>query len=585
MLRGNARLEGDFSGIETTKIRFSLLVLSGQYYERPMILQGLERDVAISVGEAGLILFSGWLLSFSISKLIGLIVRPEGEKGQKTVERLRRLIRKVVASVSFLSAICLSGLNAYLLVSKRGVWSTQLEYLAKISPEARLALAFGLVKIVVGAWLCSFALGWSDKGIVRLGQWAKSLSDLTKNDESINRLTTSFNVVVQRCSWLAFAWFSAATLGLPDAAVNAVLIGIKVYALISSGLLLWRSLDVAIETAQELSRRVNRDNTWMGFYDSLQFLVPLFRRSVEYIIYVTFASMAVAQVDFIAWLAEWGPRTIRVIGYFFMARVAVAIATVLTDEWAARRKDREDSQRILTLVPLFQSILKYSIYFFVGVAILGEIGVDPGPILAGAGIVGLAVGMGAQSVIKDVVTGFFVLFEDYFGVGDFVQIGDVKGVVMGVDLRTTRLRDMEGGLHIIPNGEVTSVVHYSRDYSNAVVDIGVAYDSDLTQVREALLELGVRLHANDERIEEATKVLGVQNLGESDIVVRTLTRTKPGAHFEVARVLREEIKNTFDALGIEIPFPRRVMLFQDAMGREIDHKTLLSAAGKEAASA
>ncbi|MCH2109566.1 MAG: hypothetical protein MK135_09560, partial [Polyangiaceae bacterium] len=344
-----------------------------------MAFQGLEKDAAIAAGELVGILFAGWLLSHLIGRLVLLIMGGSQEGPSPLATRIRRMIAKTGALFTFLTAFGVTALNGWLLFTHRGVWSTQVEFLQRISPEARQALLVAVLKVGAGAWLCSFLLGWVGKGLAWGREWLKS-QEWSSNQESVDRLTYSLTRIIERVTWLAFAWYGAKTIGVPESVVGLLLTAIKVYAIIALGLLLWRALDVVIETLQQLSERIKNEYVWMSYYDRLQFLVPLARRSLEYIIYFSFASMAMQQVDFISGVALWGPRAVRVIGYFFIARVAVAVVTLTIDELASRKAktDLESNQRLLPLVPLCQSILKYAIYFAVSVAILGAVGVDPG---------------------------------------------------------------------------------------------------------------------------------------------------------------------------------------------------------------
>ena len=240
------------------------------------------------------------------------------------------------------------------------------------------------------------------------------------------------------------------------------------------------------------------------------------------------------------------------------------LSTFLLEETMLRKGGltQQQQQRRATLVPLFGSIITYAIYFVAGVMILKVFGIDPTPILAGAGIAGLAVGLGAQNLINDMVCGFFILFEEHFLIGDFIRIQDAEGWVEAIDLRTTRIRDNAGRHHIIRNGQINDLIHYSKDFTNAVVDVGVAYESDLNAVFDVLKKVGEDLNSENEMVLEATAVKGLENFGESELLIRTVTRVKPGCHLPVERDLRRRIKTAFDENGIEIPYARRVMIMQ-----------------------
>jgi small conductance mechanosensitive channel len=192
---------------------------------------------------------------------------------------------------------------------------------------------------------------------------------------------------------------------------------------------------------------------------------------------------------------------------------------------------------------------------------MGELGINIAPLLAGAGIAGLAIGFGGQALVKDVITGFFMLLENQYGVGDIISVDDAHtGAVEKMTLRITVLRDGEGKAHFIPNGTITRVVVLSKSYAKALVDIGVSYDADVDQAMAELRIIGEELaEAWPDRVTEPTEVQGVQTLGDSAVTIRTLTRTAPGKQWEVAREFRRRVFNRFKEKGIEIPFPQMVV--------------------------
>lgn len=190
--------------------------------------------------------------------------------------------------------------------------------------------------------------------------------------------------------------------------------------------------------------------------------------------------------------------------------------------------------------------------------VLGELGMDLKPILAGAGILGLAVGFGAQTLVKDVITGFFILLENQIRVGDTVTAAGCSGQVEAVNLRTTVLRDADGKTHIIPNSAITVVTNATRDWSRALLDVSVAYKEDVDRCMKVLHEVGeamARDASYGHRLLGAFEYPVVQSLGDSGVVLRVLVRTKAHEGANVQRELRRRIKIAFDAAAIEIPFP------------------------------
>jgi len=201
-----------------------------------------------------------------------------------------------------------------------------------------------------------------------------------------------------------------------------------------------------------------------------------------------------------------------------------------------------------------------AVIFFLLMA-LQEFGVNIGPLVAGAGIAGVALGFGAQSLVKDVISGFFLLMENQFGVGDIISVDEKHtGTVERMTLRVTQIRDTQGKAHFIPNGSVVRVVVLSKEFARAQVDVGVGYDTDIDAAIELLTRIGQELaEAWPDRVLEPTQVLGVEDLGESAVTLRTLTKTAPAKQWEVARELRRRILMAFREAGIDIPYPQRVI--------------------------
>ena len=218
---------------------------------------------------------------------------------------------------------------------------------------------------------------------------------------------------------------------------------------------------------------------------------------------------------------------------------------------------RLKEQRAKTLGGLFTNVLLVVVSVITVLMIL-DVFVSIGPLLASVSVIGLAISFGAQSLVKDVISGTFMLIEGQFGIGDVVRVGDTSGMVEKMTLRTTILRDLHGVVHVIPNGEITRVSNMTKTWSRAVIDVGVAYGEDVDKVIETLKNLVAEFHAEPAwgpLLVEAPEVPGVENLADSSVVVRVTAKTLPLKQWDVARELRRRIKNRFDAEGIEIPYP------------------------------
>ena len=210
-------------------------------------------------------------------------------------------------------------------------------------------------------------------------------------------------------------------------------------------------------------------------------------------------------------------------------------------------------QRTETLRHIIRGVSKAILILVVVLTVSSELGFNIGPVLASAGIVGLAVGFGAQSLVKDVISGFFILFEDQFGIGDIIKIGDFTGVVERMTLRATVLRNLEGQVYVAPNGNIQNVIVMTKEWARAVLDLTVSHKEELGRVIDLLQRIGARL-AQDwpDRILEQPVVLGVERLDDSGVTIRSIVKTPPFKHAEVLREWRRRVKDEFDKAGIEL---------------------------------
>jgi small conductance mechanosensitive channel len=222
------------------------------------------------------------------------------------------------------------------------------------------------------------------------------------------------------------------------------------------------------------------------------------------------------------------------------------------------------SARARTLLPLLRTMLMVLLIGAVALVVLSEFGVNIAPLLAGFGVIGLAIGFGAQTLVKDVITGAFILAEDQISVGDVVKIGTHAGLVEKLSLRTLWLRGLDGNVHVIPFSEVNTVENMTKDFSRYVFDVGVAYREDTDQVIGVLAEIGAEMQQDPEYrdlITEPLEVLGVDSFGDSAVVIKARITTRPIQQWKVGREFNRRMKKRFDALGIEIPFPHRTLYF------------------------
>ena len=236
-----------------------------------------------------------------------------------------------------------------------------------------------------------------------------------------------------------------------------------------------------------------------------------------------------------------------------------------------RGDQAEREARARTLVGVLNNALRTAAITVGAIMILEEFTVPIGPLLGGVAVIGLAVAFGAQSLIKDYFTGFMVLLEQQYVLGDVIKIGEISGQVENITLRLTVLRDFEGRVHFIPHGQITTVTNMTHGWSRAVIDIGVAYDQDADRVIGVLTELARELRADPQfgpLILEDASMLGVDTLGDSSVVIKFGIKTRPAKQWDVRREMLRRIKRRFGELGIEIPYPQQtVWLREEGQGR------------------
>ena len=236
---------------------------------------------------------------------------------------------------------------------------------------------------------------------------------------------------------------------------------------------------------------------------------------------------------------------------------------VLPDKHGVERVKRTE-----TLARIVEATLRVVILTGALLMVLKQVGIEIAPLLAGAGVVGLAVGFGAQNLVKDVIGGFFILFENHMNVGDVVRISGVAGLVESINLRVTVLRDLEGSVHIVPNGDIGVLTNMTKEYSRAVIEIGVAYKENVDRVISVLEEVAEGMRKDEifgELIIEPMEVLGLDSFGDSSVNIKVRMKTKPIEQWRVAREFRKRVKKIFDEKGIEIPFPHRTIYIGEAL--------------------
>jgi small conductance mechanosensitive channel len=518
-------------------------------------------NILIILAEVGLVILVFVLLRWILGKLFKLFIRLSILKSDDIkIKILRRNMTGFLLLSCLLSCVFIIAANGFLIYRRENIQAYTLDLIRRIPSGFWLALGIGIAEsigVIIAAVITLKVIKyWLETGSNR----AKKLDQNTADDESIDAFFTALNRRIRGGVWLWVLISCTQFLKLPTVVSEYLYIALRIYLLIGVGLLILKAVAAIVDTLDVLSVKYSSPDNLLRFYDRLQYLIPFLKRCLELVIYVCIATLVIQQVELIAKLATFGLRIIKIIGIIFISRVLFEVLYLLLEEVLFNNNNLTETQknRRLTLIPLFRSLLQYFVYFSVTISILYILDINPTPILAGAGIVGIAVGLGAQTLINDIVCGFFILFENYYLVGDYIEAGKaedktVEGTVEAIELRTTRIRHPNGQLHIIRNGDIGSITNYSKQYIFAVVEVYVPYNSNLTHIYQVIEEIGQQLKTNDPDVLEPTLVDGVESMGESNLLLRTLTKVKPGKHIQIQRSLRKMFMDTLLMEGILLP--------------------------------
>jgi small conductance mechanosensitive channel len=256
------------------------------------------------------------------------------------------------------------------------------------------------------------------------------------------------------------------------------------------------------------------------------------------------------------WVVELIIPAVNVVLWLIIAFIVNRISKAVI--FKALRVEKKGA-RALTIAKLLNSIVKYIVWFIVIMVILSSLGVDLTPFIASAGVVGLAIGFGAQEIVRDFISGFFIIFDGEFEVGEVIEVDGFKGTVLTVELRTTVIENWMGHRKIINNGNIQNIINFSRSNSLAIIDFGVAYDTDLMKMTEIMPAFLEQAMSKYEVIIEQPSFLGVTELADSSINMRIIAKTKTMQHFQVERDLRRDLVLYLNQHDIEIPFPQVVV--------------------------
>jgi moderate conductance mechanosensitive channel len=531
----------------------------------PRLAQTPELNNALLVGSSVLLLLlASWSVLVTSSFLIHQGIRASGIQSLIALgEGLYKRGRVLASLLSIPIIVAGMALLGYALWSGTDLQPWFDRALLEVTPDMLKALGRG-VGLVVLMLIGFYMLQRSGRRLVlHVEQTLRQRQLHPAQLVHVEKLLTSLPSVVNLALANTVVYLALPSMGLPTALEWLISTTLYILLLVTSGRALVYLLYFVSERLVASWEGKSQGTQLEEFYAVLRRLLPVGQKSLEAITYISVATLIVHKFQTLEPFAPYGPVLIRIVSMFFAASVAVEFCRVMLSRLLSASSSMADDvqRRRQTFINLMQSITKYTIYFCVCMMVLSDLGVDPTPILAGAGIVGLTVGLGAQTIVQDLMNGIFLLFEDQILNGDYVRIGDTEGTVDEITPRVTRIRDRYGRLHIMRNGEIKNVINYSRGWTLAVVEMSVAYESDLRKALKVIDEAGAQLPTLlPGKAIESPKVMGIETIDESCLRVRIEVKVSPGCHYEVKRMLHLLLVESFNAHKLEIPYPKSVEL-------------------------
>jgi moderate conductance mechanosensitive channel len=508
---------------------------------------------------AGIVTGTSWLLIALIAGVIIFVSRSVTKRLEQLGSSLASegsrmvhdLVRRVVLVVAVLVGLAIAGLCGWLVWEGTDPVAWGLSQLRAVNVETWTALAVACGKLLVAGLVLIVVVGFVRRLLTRIHAKINQWDGLKDNDKSLDRLFLGLDKAIVISAWLGFATIGSLLINLPPWCGALLAAVTRIYAIIAIGFLVLRATAVVVDTSDALSHRYAEKRGWLRFYDQLRPLVPLLRRCLELALYITIASLVFNELPKLDGLAAIGPMLVQVIGIFFVGRVAIEAGNLAIAHWMLNvdRLDDTERRRRSTIVPLARSVFKAACWFVIVVLGLTVLGFDTTPFLAGAGVIGMVVGLGAKDLINDVVSGFFILFENVYLVGDVVEGGGAKGTVESIEFRTTRIRDADGRLHIIRNGDMKQVVNYSKEFTRSVVAFEVGYDADVQRVFRTITECGERFRNEHADVLGEIEIDGISGFSGTAMTIRTSVKVRPGRHEVVAAQWRLVLKEAFDQLA------------------------------------
>ena len=518
-------------------------------------LQAVLATLAAAAFELAIVIAAAVLFHRSIERGVRRAIEGRSGRFANAARSFRlRLRRALILSCLALTSIIVI-YNGWLLARGLNGWTHTAGVLGAVDRDVWMPLSITIAK-VAAASVVAWAVIAVGRRILAIGEHrVTAWGHLESHTPTVRSTFAGLERVVVTTGWLVVGLVALWLLKAPGAVLgSAVTIG-RTYLVIAVGLLLIRSTSLTVDTLDGFSQRRIEGGPWQRHYDHLRRLVPTFRACVEYVLWIGVAALTISQLGYSEAVSRWAPRLIEAIGLFFLGRVIIELGhmEIVRRMLPEQGLDEMTRRRRSTIAPIVRSTFTYAIYFATAVLILASLGFNPMPFLAGAGILGLVVGFGAQALIHDVVSGFFILFENTYLVGDTIEAAGAKGIVEAIEFRTTKMRDADGRVHVVRNGDVKQVVNYSKEYSLAIVSVDAPYDADLSEVFATLREAGQRARRENPDVLGDTQIEGISAFGPLMMTVRTATRVRPGRHDAAAAAIRLAMKEAFDRRSSGVP--------------------------------
>jgi small-conductance mechanosensitive channel len=516
-------------------------------------LERLSANLVVIGLELVVVAFVCGIFYAALKAILSRLGTGKGVQGWRSTARLKA--HRFLLVGFLLIVTVLVAYNGWVMTRGVDLRTHTVSLLRALDAEWRVTIAMAVGRLLLTAIALVVATGLFHR-LMRSTERAVFRSGLFgAENASVMALFASLDHVIVNTAWLLLALAACQWLGLPTAFSDGLFLVIRVYLIVAVGLMVIRCTTAVVDAVAQLSERLARDRGWAHYYDRARSLLPTLRTCLEYVLWIGMVSLLLLQIDALRQFAVWGPRLMWGIALFFAGRVVIEVGSLEIEHQMLPKEGlgETDRRRRETMMPLVRSTFSYVVYFSVAVLTLSMLGFNPIPFLAGAGIIGLVIGFGAQSLIGDVVSGLFVLLENTYLVGDTIEISGTSGVVEAIEFRTTRIRDRDGRVLSIRNGDVKTVINYSKGYTMAVVPVDVAYDADLRSVFDALRRAGARLRAENADVMGDTTIDGITAFGKDMMTVRTSTRVRPGRHETVAAAFRILLKDTFDRQAPDVP--------------------------------